>query len=80
MQKTDTKMTRRERLVRAVKREEGLSWRKVADELGFTSIGGLMSVLGRARRPQDQTLVALRNWLAVHGVEATLEELVGSAR
>jgi len=67
-------MTRRELLVRRVKRGEGLSWREVATSLGFGSIGGLMNVLG-SDAPQDATLTRLRDWLARFGVNATLDDL-----
>lgn len=70
-----TKMRRREALVREVKRERGMSWREVAQELGYEGVGALDS-LWRAARPHDATLVKLRDWLARYGRVVGLAELV----
>lgn len=72
---TKQKMTRREELVRAIKRERGLTWREVKDALGIKSTGALHIL--RSERPQDATLVAIRDWLAANGVVVTLNELLG---
>jgi AraC-like DNA-binding protein len=71
---TKNKLTRREALVREVKREYGMKWREVADQLGFESIGGMMGVLASGR-PHDGTLTTLREWLRRHGRTISLDAL-----
>jgi hypothetical protein len=71
---TKSRITRREALVRSVKREHGLKWREIAKALGMKSTGALKML--RSERPQDSTLVAIRDWLAGYGIVVTLNTLL----